>query len=38
MNRFRRILIRWEKKTANYEAFLHLTCAFITFRAAGVFG
>ena len=38
MNRFRRILIRWEKKTANYEAFLHLTCAHITFRAAGVFG
>jgi len=38
MNRFRRILIRWEKKTANYEAFLHLTCAYITFRAAGVSG
>jgi putative transposase len=38
MNRYRRILIRWEKKTANYEAFLHLACACITFRAAGVFG
>lgn len=38
MNRFRRLLIRWEKQTKNYEAFLHLTCAFITFRAAGVFG
>ena len=24
MNRFRRILIRWEKKADNYEAFLHL--------------
>jgi len=38
MNRFRRILIRWEKKTENYEAFLHLTCAYITIRAAGVLG
>jgi putative transposase len=38
MNRFRRLLIRWEKKTANYETFLHLSCAFITFRAAGAFG
>lgn len=38
MNRFRRLLIRWEKQTKNYEAFLQLSCAFITFRAAGVFG
>ena len=38
MNRFRRLLICWEKKTENYEAFLHLSCAFITFRAAGAFG
>jgi putative transposase len=38
MNRFRRILIRWEKKTANFEAMLHLACAYITFRAAGVLG
>jgi transposase len=38
LNRFRRLLIRWEKKAANYEAFLHLACAWITFRAAGVFG
>ena len=38
MNRFRRLLIRWEKKAANYEAFLHLACAVITLRAAGVFG
>jgi putative transposase len=34
MNRFRRLLIRWEKKTANYLAFVHLACAFIAFRAA----
>ena len=38
MNRFRAILIRWEKKKANYLGLLHLTCAFITFRAAGIFG
>ena len=38
MNRFRRVPIRWEKKAANYEAFLHLACAWITFRAAGVIG
>jgi putative transposase len=38
MNRFRRLLIRWEKKKANYLAMLHLACAFITFRAAGVLG
>jgi len=38
MNRFRRLLIRWEKKAANYEAFLHLACAWITLRSAGVFG
>ena len=38
MNRFRRLLIRWEKKTENYVAMLHFACAWITFRAAGVFG
>ena len=38
MNRFRRILIRWEKKPANYIAFLHFACALIAFRAAGLFG
>jgi putative transposase len=38
MNRFRRILIRWEKKPENYLAMLHLACALITFRAAGLPG
>ena len=38
MNRFRRLLIRWEKKAKNYLAFLHLACAYITLRAAGVLG
>jgi putative transposase len=38
MNRFRRILTRWEKKAENYAAFLHFACALIAFRAAGLFG
>ena len=37
-NRFRRLLIRWEKKTVNYVALLHFACAWITSRAAGVLG
>lgn len=37
-NRFRRLLIRWEKKVANYKAFLHFACAWVTYRAAGVLG
>ncbi len=38
LNRFRRLLIRWEKKVENYVAMLHFACAWITFRASGVFG
>ncbi len=38
MNRFRRLLIRWEKKADNYLAMLHFACAWITFRAAKVIG
>lgn len=38
MNRFRRLLIRWEKGVENYLGFLHLACAWITFRAGGLFG
>ncbi len=34
MNRFRRILIRWDKKGENYLGLLHLTCACITLKAA----
>lgn len=37
MNRFRRLLIRWEKKAGNYLALLHLACAFITWRNCPVF-
>jgi len=38
LNRFRRVLIRWEKKLENYLAMLHFACAWISFRAAGLFG
>jgi putative transposase len=36
MNRFRRVLIRWEKKVENYFGMLHLVCAWITYRSAGL--
>ena len=38
LNRFRRLLVRWEKKAANYLGMLHFACALITFRAAGILG
>jgi putative transposase len=38
LNRFRGLLIRWEKKIENYLAMLHFACAWITFRAVGLFG
>jgi transposase len=38
MHRFRRILVRWDKKPEHYLAFLHFACALIAFRAAGLFG
>jgi putative transposase len=34
LNRFRRILVRWEKKVENYRAMVHLACAFIAFKHA----
>jgi putative transposase len=37
MNRFRRLLIRWEKKVENYVAMLHFACAWITYRRGGLF-
>ena len=36
MNRFRRVLIRWDKKACNYVAFLHLAWAYITYRQTGL--
>lgn len=32
MNRFRRVLTRWEKKTENYEAMLHFACGLIVWN------
>jgi len=37
MNRFRRILIRWEKRPENYVGLLHMTLAYIAFQASGLF-
>jgi putative transposase len=34
LNRFRRILVRWEKRADTYLAMLHLACALITWGAA----
>jgi putative transposase len=38
LNRFRRLLIRWDKKPENYLGFVHFACALIAFRSAGLFG
>lgn len=38
MNRFRRILIRWEKRADTYIAMLHLSFALITWRACDLLG
>lgn len=38
MNRFRRVLTRWEKKLENYVGLLHLVCACITYQSAGLLG
>lgn len=38
LNRFRRLLVRWEKKPQNYLAFLHFACGLLALRAAGLFG
>ena len=38
LNRFRAVLVRWEKKAGNYLALLHLACAYIAFKQAGLLG
>jgi len=38
INRFRRLLIRWEKKANNYLAFLHLSFAWSILSSAEVLG
>lgn len=37
-NRFRRLLVRWEKRADTYIAMLHFACGLITWRAAGLPG
>lgn len=38
LNRFRRILIRWEKRADTYIAMLHLALGIITWRATYLLG
>jgi hypothetical protein len=38
MNRYRGILIRWNKKAETYIAMLHLACGIITWKATGLLG
>jgi putative transposase len=38
LNRFRAILVRWDKKVQNHLASLHFACAYFTFSRAEVFG
>jgi putative transposase len=38
LNRSRRLLVRWEKKTENYVAFIHLACAQLIFSKTPVSG
>ncbi len=38
INQYRRLKIRWEKKSRNYEALLHFSFAIMAFKEAGVLG
>lgn len=38
LNRSRRLLVRWEKKTENYLAFVHLACTQLIFSKLQVSG
>jgi hypothetical protein len=38
MNRFRRVLTRWEKKLDNSLALLHLACSLIVWPNCPVYG
>jgi putative transposase len=38
LNRFRALLVRWDKTTSNYEGSLHLACAYIAFARTGLLG
>jgi hypothetical protein len=36
MNRFRRLLVRWEKKSSNYLSLVYFACAIICWRKCEV--
>ena len=38
MNRFRRVLIRWDKNVCHDLGFLHMACAYITYKQSGLLG
>jgi hypothetical protein len=38
MNRFRRVLIRWDKNVCTYLGLLHVACAYITYKQSGLLG
>ena len=38
LNRFRRLLIRWDKQPEHYLALLHFACGLIALRATGLLG
>ena len=38
INRFRRLLVRWEKKSRNYEAMLHFACGIIAWEQTNLLG
>jgi hypothetical protein len=38
MNRFRRVLVRWDKNVRTYLAFWHLAFAYVTYRQSGPLG
>jgi transposase len=38
LNRFRGLLVRWEKKAQNYVGLLHLACAYIAFKQSYLLG
>jgi transposase len=38
MNRFRAVLVRWQKRPDTYVAMLHIACGIIAWRATGLLG
>ena len=38
LNRFRRLLVRWEKKELNHLGLIHFACGLIAYQQAGLFG